>query len=263
MFLNLSTYRHIGNLMEAKITSLYDEGSLVGTQLIGSRGLSIIVDIDGQRTLFGTGRKGRYLLHNMNQLEISLESIDRVIIPQEDVNYFGGLEDILKNRQSPLDVYVPHVPKNEKGFRSKGLKLSQEELNKASFHPSDGWTNLSEHLSLTPIIDSSSKSECFLILNAEKGPIVISSCSYCGVSTVMNAVKDKMGQTPKGYFGGIHINKKSLDADEIAQTFVSNNCDILYLNHCTGVKGISQLRVNMSLNAVKDFYVGTNVQLKV
>lgn len=250
--------------MEAKITSVYDEGSLEGTQLIGARGLSIVIDIDGQRTLFGTGRKGKYLLHNMNQLEISSESINRVIIPQENVDYFGGLEDLLKNRAEPLDVYVPHIPKNEKGgFRSKGLKLSQEELDKVIFHPSEGWTNLSKHLSITPIIDSSFGSEYFLVLNVEKGPIVISSSSYGGVNAVMNTVKDKTGQAPKGYFGGVYINKKSLDANEIAQTFMTNNCDTLYLNHCTGVKGISQLRVNMSLNAVKDFYVGTDVRLKM
>ena len=54
--------------MNAKITCVYDEGSLPKTNLIGAKGFSVMVESEGKRLLFDTGLRGRYLMHNMGVL---------------------------------------------------------------------------------------------------------------------------------------------------------------------------------------------------
>ena len=92
--------------MKAKVTCVYDEGAVVGTPLIGARGISVLVDVDGERTLFDTGMRGRYLMHNLDNLEIDVNTIDRVVISHAHTAHVGGLETFLEGRERSVDVIV-------------------------------------------------------------------------------------------------------------------------------------------------------------
>ena len=72
---------------EAKITVLYDEGAMEGTTYIGAVGFSLLIDVDGERTMFGTGRRERYLADNLYTAEIEADSIDRVVVSHQHVDY--------------------------------------------------------------------------------------------------------------------------------------------------------------------------------
>ena len=68
--------------MKASVRCVYNEGSQPGTPYIGAKGFSLLIEVDGERTLFGTGLRGRYLIHNTDHLEIDADSIDRIVISQ-------------------------------------------------------------------------------------------------------------------------------------------------------------------------------------
>jgi 7,8-dihydropterin-6-yl-methyl-4-(beta-D-ribofuranosyl)aminobenzene 5'-phosphate synthase len=62
----------------------------------------------------------------------------------------------------------------------------------------------------------------------------------------------------------VHIgNKEKAKAEAIASLFTERNCNVLYLNHCTGVKGMMYLRTVLGLKGVNDFYVGSTVSFDV
>lgn len=251
--------------MQAKIQSVYDEGAIEATPLIGARGLSMLVDIDGQRTLFDTGRRGRYLAHNLDYMNIDPDSIDRVVISHGHVDHAGGLEGLLKGRTKPVDVYAPKTAFGSKqliGFN--GIHVSPELAEKVVFHIIEEWTELSEHLFVTGPIVYGDVSESFMVMNIKKGPVVFSGCSHCGVGPVLDVVADKLGIVPRSYFGGVHIGKKEEEkANLIAKEFLARSCTDLHLNHCTSPNGITQLRVNLGLKGVNDFYVGSTVEYEI
>ena len=133
--------------MKAKLLCVYDEGALENTSLIGARGLSIMIEVDGQRTLFDTGMRGRYLLHNMDQLKIDPESIDRIVISHDHKANMNGLKGFLEVRKEPVDVYAHPSCWQRKGMLGRSF-FSGEIGQKYTPHDVMHTTQLSEHLSV-------------------------------------------------------------------------------------------------------------------
>lgn len=252
--------------MQAKITSVYDEGSLEGTHLIGAKGFSVMIEADDQKILFDTGRRGRYLRHNMMFLDVNADDIDKVVISHGDADYVGGLEDLLKDRERPLEIYMPESAAGSKGLLgSKGVYVPEELSDKADITTTEGWTELSEHVLISPPMDvGNGATESFMVILARKGPAVIAACSDCGVEKIMDAVREKTGAYPRTYVGGIRLNKKDKEkATAIAALFSERGCTGLYLNHCTGLNGMTYLRVELGLKGVNNFYVGATLELDI
>lgn len=244
--------------MKAKVLSIYDEGAIENTSLIGAKGLSILVDIDGDRTLFDTGMRGRYLIHNMDFLGIEPDSISRVVLSHNHKSNIGGLGKLLENRTKPLDVYTNSYFSGI--TRSFGRPLFDEEAaSKIVTHEMSQDTDLNDNLYVTgPFGDVN---EFFLVIKTRKGPVVISSCYHGGTSQVLAAVKGKTGKDPACLIGGIHLPKvKQKDVDPTAEIFKSYGSPDLYMNHCAGPSGITFLRVHFTLDGVKDFFVGSELE---
>ena len=91
--------------MEARITCVYDEGALENTSFIGAKGTSFLIDIGGKRVLFDTGLRNKYLLHNLEYLEVSPDSIDAVVVSQSHPDNCRALDALVGARTAPVDVY--------------------------------------------------------------------------------------------------------------------------------------------------------------
>jgi len=244
--------------MKAKVTSLYDEGSLESTALIGAEGFSVLIEVDDIKVMFDTGMRGKYLLGNMMQLEVDADSITEVVISNGGKEYCGGLNDLLKERQSPLRISYPCSAEREKGIFGHGIKIRPENSDKALLHPTDDWNRISEHLFMSSSMDTGGqRRESFMVLITKKGPVVIASRSECGVATIMDFVKERFGTLPCAYIGGVLLGKKRPPAVIAAEEFSSRGCKELYLNHCTGVPGMMHLRMELGKSGVNDFYVGS------
>jgi len=246
--------------MQAKITSVYDEGALVGTNLIGAKGFAALIETGGQMILFDTGRRGRYLLHNLMFLDIRLEDIDKVVISHGHASHTGGIEDVLKNRQMPLNIYAPESAIGRgKLLEAKGIHIPKDLSDKADVLKVNDWMEIAEKTFISlPTDIGEGQTEVFMVLLSKEGPVVIAACSHAGVDNIMEAVKKKFGSYPHTYIGGVHIGRKGKEkASGIAAHFIEKNCSDLHLNHCTGVKGMMYLRTDLGLKGVNDFYVGS------
>ncbi|MCL2148003.1 MAG: MBL fold metallo-hydrolase [Methanomassiliicoccaceae archaeon] len=247
--------------MQAKITSVYDEGSQVGTSLIGAKGFSALIESGGQRVLFDTGRRGRYLLHNMAFLDIRPEDIDKVVISHLHASHTGGVEDLLRGRGAPLGIYAPRPAAGAKG--QKGVRIPEGLSDRASVFEVMDWMQVADKVFVScPTDAGGGLSEVFMVILSRKGPAVVAACSHAGVDAVMELVNKRFGTYPHAYVGGVHIRKGEREkAARIAASFAEKKCTDLHLNHCTGVDGMMYLRMELGLRGVSDFYAGSSLSL--
>lgn len=246
-----------------KITCVYDEGSKVGTPMIGAKGFSMLVESDGKRVLFDTGLRDRYLQHNMEHLEIPYDSIDAVVISQAHPDNCRALQGLLEQRTAPVDVYAPAgLYDSKRGLLSNSIGLSEECRTKATLHHDDGWKEIAPKVWMTPRLASADGyREAFLVVEGKK-LTVLSGRAHDGPSAVLDAVKGRFGRDARSFIGAVLLEKKGKQiAEQYAATFDSHGCTGLRLNHCTGRDGITNLRTHFGLKGVDDFYVGDAMEI--
>ncbi|WP_400204399.1 MBL fold metallo-hydrolase [Methanomethylophilus alvi] len=251
---------------KVKITVVYDEGALPNTNLIGAIGMSILVEADGRRTLFGLGHRPRYLEHNLSSLDIESDSIDQIVVSHRHIDHFGGLAGFLKGREKPIDIYAPAGAWGGKKtvFGPTGIFEPEEFTGKTVRHDITDWVQLSDHVFVSPPLTDNGSEESFLVISSSSGPLLISGCCHPGLDHVFEAVKAKFGRYPTALIGGLHILKKQDKlADLYAQYLKDVDCRRLYLNHCTGVNGINRMRVTLGLKGINDFYAGQSIEFNL
>ncbi len=246
--------------MKIKITCVYNEGALEDTSFIGAKGLSMLVEMGDEKILFDTGMRGRYLIHNLDFLQVKTDSITKVVLSHNHKANIGGLKKLIENRTKPLDVYTNSSYIGFKDFLWN--KVDEELKNKLIIHRMDSDTELmSGVIAMGPFGDLE---EFFLLIKTMTGPIVLSSCYHCGTRVVMSSIKERYGTNPCCLIGGIHlIRVRQKDVDPTAEVLKEYGSPELYINHCGTPTGIMYLRVHFGLNSVKDFYVGDSLTLSI
>lgn len=247
--------------MTAKITCVYDEGSLPGTSLIGAKGTSMLVEKDGKKILFNTGLRDRYLSHNMDYLDIDPESIDMVVVSQSNPCDSAALNGLLKRREKPIDVYCPNGLYGKRSFISRGVGLDDSNASKPVYHDIGSWEELVPEVLITPYFyDDKGYGETFMVVtDGNKAAILSGRCS-CFPDKVISEVEQHTGKKIVAFIGPVFLEKKK---KQVVKTYADMLSPIpdLYINHCVGKDGIVNLRVHLGLTGVKDFYVGNSYEL--
>jgi 7,8-dihydropterin-6-yl-methyl-4-(beta-D-ribofuranosyl)aminobenzene 5'-phosphate synthase len=246
--------------MTTKITCVYDEGSQPGTSLIGAKGTAMLVEKDGKRILFNTGLRDRYLIHNMEHLEIDPVSIDMVVVSQSNPCDSAALNGLLKHREAPIDVYCPLGLYGKRSFISRGVGVDDSNADKAVYHGLEPWQELIPGVFITPFYyDAKGYGETFLaIKDGIKVAILSGRCSGYP-DKVISDVTERLGK-PTAFIGPIFLEKKKKPVVKEYADMIAGIPD-LYINHCVGRDGMVNLRVNLGLAGVKDFYVGDSYSL--
>ena len=247
--------------MSTKITCVYDEGSQPGTPLIGAKGTSFLIEKDDKRVLFNTGLRDRYLIHNMEHLEIDPESIDMVVVSQSNPNASAALNGLLKGRGNPIDVYCPNGLYGGKSLLTRGVGLSEENKPKAIFHDLGEWQEVLPGIFTTPFYyDEKGYGETFLVVKDGMKMALMSGRCSCYPDAVIADVTQHFGMKPTVFMGPVFLEKRK---KPVAKIYADTLCQIpeLYINHCVGRDGMVNLRVNLGLAGVKDFYVGDSYSL--
>ena len=252
----------MGSIMKAKVLSVYDEGALEDTPFIGGKGFSVLVKADGQRTLFDTGMRGRYLIHNLDYLDIKPDMIDRVVISHNHRGNMGGLGKLLDERKEPLDIYVNGQFPSLKRMFGRSL-FTEEQASKAVIHVMEGDTEFSDHV--TAVGPFGDLEEYSLVLSSSKGPVVITSCYHSGTDCVLDRVKKMFGKDPHYLIGGLHMHKANQSVvNPTADIIESYGSPHMALCHCAKESGaVTYLRVRFNLKGVDDFYAGSSVEFEV
>ncbi|MDI3483136.1 MAG: 7,8-dihydropterin-6-yl-methyl-4-(beta-D-ribofuranosyl)aminobenzene 5-phosphate synthase [Candidatus Methanomethylophilaceae archaeon] len=277
-------------MAKIRILSIYNDGSRPGTNIIGAKGQSLLVNVDGKRILFDTGMRGRYLMHNLAALKIDPQSIDTVVLSHGHRDHTGGLPELLSSREEPVELFHHPLCKRKRarglgGIPYKALsppRLLEEQREKLISRPVERFTILSEHAALMtapPLLERDAtegllvkeegewirdrmEDELTLLLSAEEGLLLVTGCCHRGILNVLLSVRESFEAPIAALVGGLHMGSFSDDEIDYFVHRLRSDFDSpkLYLNHCTGEKAITRMRHNLGLHGVTDFLAGDSLE---
>lgn len=234
---------------------------------IAEHGLSLLIEYDGQRLLFDTGQ-GMALVHNLNRLHLSPDTLHKVILSHGHFDHGDGLKALVERNPRLLvyahpQVFVPQLVKRKTGYLPAGFSYSQAAMEEKGvrFLLQSRPHSLGDSFLLTGEIPQKNPYEetgedfylpngeggyrrnllpddQALIINTPRGLVVILGCSHRGVINTLDYAVQLM-ETAEifGVVGGMHLCHA--EEEKIERTIMElrrYNIQRLLPMHCSGFK---------------------------
>ena len=260
--------------MKIKITVLCENlvGKLVGS---GEHGFSAFIEMDKGNYLFDTG-SGSSIVPNSLILNKDLKSIRKIFLSHGHYDHTGGLSEVLKLK-GKVDVHAhPHVfsdriavfkEEDREIKRFIGIRYKKRYLESlgANFVFNRDFIEVDKGLFLTgevprqtnfekadprlfSEIDGKTTQDLFLddqslILDTEKGLILILGCAHAGMINIINHVINKTGkQTFYAIVGGTHLDFLTPEQlEESIKSLKRMEIGKIGVSHCTGMRAAFRL----------------------
>ncbi|MFC1919300.1 MBL fold metallo-hydrolase [Chloroflexota bacterium] len=250
--------------MEIRITMLSENTANYG--FLAEWGLSILVEVDGQRILFDTGLSYS-AVYNAQLLGIDLSTIDKVILSHCHIDHTGGLREVLRRSGQVEVIGHPSIFENDRYAqppgeqeRSIGIPFVKEGLESlgASFTLSREPVRLSDNITTSGEIPFTTEYEAVdpnlyvkkggslepdtlpddlaLFIDTEFGLVVILGCAHRGIVNTIRHARELSGkELVYAAIGGTHLFRASeerieLTIAELRETDIQR----LGVSHCTG-----------------------------
>ncbi len=215
-----------------KFTILYDNY----LQKEGTKpdwGFSCLIEGTEKTILFDTGTNPEILMHNIGQLEVDLEKVDQIVISHAHHDHTGGLDAVLEKNHKVL-VYLPV------SFPYEFVR--NVENRKAEVVSVDEPVEICQNVYSTGEMGDQIKEQS-LILNTDKGLIIVTGCSHQGIVAVLKRAKELFKRPIHLVFGGFHLGAKSnAELEEIIRNFKEIGVEKCGATHCTGDEAIGMFK---------------------
>jgi 7,8-dihydropterin-6-yl-methyl-4-(beta-D-ribofuranosyl)aminobenzene 5'-phosphate synthase len=241
----------------------------------GEHGFSAFVETDKRNYLFDTG-SGHSVVSNSLTLSKDLRSIQKIFLSHGHYDHTGGLPEVLKMK-GKVDVHAhPHVfsdriavlkenGKETRRFVGMPYKKTYLEFLGANFILNTNFIQTEEGMFLTgevprktsfekpdprlfSEVDGKTTQDIFLddqslILDTDKGMVLILGCAHSGMINIINHVINKMG---KGKFhailGGTHLDFLTPEQlEESIRSLKKMDIEKIGVSHCTGMRAAFRL----------------------
>ena len=192
----------------------------------------LITGLD-KTVLFDTGGDGNILLSNMAKLGLDAEAVKTVVLSHNHGDHTGGLGAVL-TRNPDVTVYVPEsFPAS---FKREVRRLG------AAIETVSGARQLSDSVYSTGEMDHGIKEQA-LIVDTERGLIVITGCAHPNVADMAEQAHFLLGKDIYLLMGGFHLGGRS-DAEirEIIKRLKTLGVKKVAPSHCTGDNAIRLFR---------------------
>lgn len=206
------------------ITVTYDNNEYDQT-LQTAWGFSCFIRGTEKTILFDTGGNGKVLLSNMSRLKIDPLEVEVVILSHIHHDHVGGLASFL-GKNPNVTVYLP---------RSFPASL-KDEVQTYGAHT----VNVGESLRICDNVYSTGElgtriREQSLVINTERGLIVITGCAHPGILKVLRKTKEILKTNVYLVMGGFHLKDVShAEIDKVVEEFRKEGVERVGPCHCSG-----------------------------
>jgi len=209
-------------------------------------GFGCVVKLKDKTILFDTGGDSPTLLVNLETAEIKPEDIDIVFLSHIHGDHTGGLSEFLE-KNSNVKIYLPSsFPDSFKeDIRAVGAEII--DVND-SVKIIDGVYSTGE---LGVLIKEQS-----MIIDSEKGLIVITGCAHPGIVDIVRKAKELMNKNVYLAMGGFHQPPSS-----VIKEFRELEVEKVAPSHCTGGQAINAFEEEYKDNFIKSG-VGKKIEVK-
>jgi len=249
--------------MALQITTL-SENTAGLRNLVGERGLSILIETEGPNILFDTGQSIS-ASHNADILGIDLSKINKIVLSHGHYDHTGGLKQILRrigkrieviahpdiwaakyNRQEDRYIGIPFHHQTleslgaEFNLTKEPVRITASIMTSGEIPMTTDFENIEPYLQVKE--DGGFKPDKLLddqalIINTESGLVVILGCAHRGIINTLHHARRLTGvKTIHAVLGGCHL----IDATEerIYLTIAALKglgVQRIGVSHCTGL----------------------------
>jgi 7,8-dihydropterin-6-yl-methyl-4-(beta-D-ribofuranosyl)aminobenzene 5'-phosphate synthase len=205
--------------------------------------------------LFDTGpATANSLLDNMQKLVIEPECVEIIVLSHIHGDHTGGLSSFLETNSNVTIYLLKSFPKKFKdNARNSGAKIIEVNPVKSKTSTSNGVNGtlkICENVYSTGQLGKWIKEQS-LIIQTDKGLVVIIGCAHPGIVKIIKTVKDLMKDDIFLVIGGFHLEWASKGRiEKIISTF--KRLDVRYVGpcHCSGHKARSLFEKHFGSNYI-------------
>ncbi|KPK87345.1 MAG: hypothetical protein AMS27_02590 [Bacteroides sp. SM23_62_1] len=214
------------------LTILYDNYTY-NQELESDWGFACLIEGLEKTILFDTGTNGKTLLSNMEKMEKDPADVDIVVFSHIHQDHTGGMKMFLE-RNNKVKVYLPvSFPADfKKMIKDKGAEITEV----------SGPVEIIESVRTTgemgvEIIEQS------LIIDTEKGSIVITGCAHPGIADIVRKSAELSSGELLIAMGGFHLVRTGEnEINEIIKIFKDLGIKYAAPTHCSGDKTLEIFR---------------------
>ena len=252
--------------MKGKATILCENCVFGNVGAIAEHGWAVFIETDQGNFLFDTGQ-GKSIVNNAQYFNKDLSTIKGIIISHHHIDHTGGFLNVLEQVDKVKVYSHPDLFKNsyvidEGKQRNIGIPFRREILESrgTQFKFNTSFRKIAPDLMLSGEIprltefEKGSKKfllktkegyaqdlifdDQTLIVNTEKGLIIILGCSHSGMINIINHIIDKTGQNHiRTIIGGTHLGPASEETKEkTIQALKKFDIEKIGVSHCTGLE---------------------------
>jgi len=182
-------------MSEITLTVLFD--NYAGEKgLRTAHGFSCAAEGFDKTVLFDTGSAGQILLDNMNELGISPQDTDAVVLSHDHWDHVGGLRALLASRKG-VTVYMPAVfPEQfkEEVRREGGTVVETRQP-----------VQVCAGVATTAVLGRGVSEQAMWVETA-RGVVVVTGCAHPGIVELVQSAKEASGGQVYAALGGFHMD---------------------------------------------------------
>lgn len=254
-----------------QITTLIDNTSKRGSDLLAEHGFSCLIERNGEKILFDTGASGAFI-ENAHKLGKDLSHLNHLILSHRHWDHGGGVIPLLEEYSYPsLRLWSGQGYEEEKfseegdRLRPIGVPFNREIINrhKVMWHTlcadtvmiSRGVWLMSAFERRNPIEVNNPRfrlkdgsvdpfdDEVALIVNSPKGLVLIVGCSHPGILNIIDATLERFGRPIYALLGGIHLSDATQERrEEVIERLLAYSIEKIGVCHCTGEEALKMLK---------------------
>lgn len=258
-----------------KIRTLIENQSGKIDNLNTEHGISLYIEIDNIKILFDTGQSGNFI-DNAKKLNIDLNKLDYVVISHSHYDHSGGFKRLVKEYGhdfklligssffkgkysesgeiyryvgSPFQEDFLKEEKIETEYIENIKQISENAIIVTDFHRDPEYENINETMYIKEgenyILDKF-EDEIALVLDTDKGLVVVVGCSHPGIVNILETIRQKTGKVIYMLMGGLHLMKEDDEKiNKIIDYLKEENIKQIGACHCTGTQGETMIYQQM------------------